>query len=87
MNETAGRICARRNFLYAFALERPVYHVVRLTCGSKEERDNEEDEEYDKENLCDACGGGGDAAEAEYTGNDRENEECECPGQHDDVLI
>jgi hypothetical protein len=46
------------------------------------EGDHEKDEEYDEQELCDACSCAGDTAETEQGSDDRQNEKCKCPTEH-----
>ncbi|CAI8714122.1 hypothetical protein EMIT0215P_110074 [Pseudomonas serboccidentalis] len=51
---------------------------------AKEEGRDEHHQEHDKENLGDTRGGARDTTEAQYGGDDGNDQECNCPAQHGD---
>jgi hypothetical protein len=54
------------------------------TATAKEERCNEHHQEHDKENLGDTRGGARDTTEAQDGGDNGNDQERDCPAQHDD---
>ena len=51
------------------------------------ERDDKQDQEDEKQNFGDAGGRAGDPPEAEYRGDDRDDQKSQCPLQHAYLLL
>jgi len=54
------------------------------TATAEEEGSDEHHQEHDKQNLGDTRGGARDTTEAQYSGDDGNNQEGDCPAQHGD---
>jgi hypothetical protein len=55
--------------------------------GTGNRTHDEQNEKYEKENLCDPRCGTGDSGESEKTGDQSENQKSQSPCQHCDLLI
>jgi hypothetical protein len=58
--------------------------VSASTATAEEEGNNKHHQEHDKENLGDTRGGARDTTEAQYGSDNGNDQECDCPAQHDD---
>tara|TARA_R110000796_G_scaffold232541_1_gene350870 strand:- start:1509 stop:1853 length:345 start_codon:yes stop_codon:yes gene_type:complete len=57
-------------------------HIPAANCPDDKSQD-QKCEEYEEQDLCDACRSASDPAETKCGGDNGKNEKCECPTEHD----